>query len=371
MSIEELIAKHLLGLSDRPEQETLRQWADESPGHAACLDRLLRRRNFREGYRAWCAARPHRHAPVPLRRRTGWRQVLTQAAVWTLPVMVVLGLWMALHPAGQPDEILPGGPRATLYLENGDRVELGHSKELGWIRISDNLMAADENGRLRYGRNDGPRPRRRNTLATPRGGEYRLTLPDGTSVHLNALSELTYPLAFDEDRREVTLTGEAYFEVAKDAARPFIVRVDGLAVRQYGTKFSVKARSPQATVVALEEGSVGLCAPDGREWRLLPGQAAEWNGEQCAVEEGGAERHAAWHRSRFVFDNETLGEIMETLSLWYDMEVRFEDAGLAALHFTGNVGRYDDIRIILKGMEATVNVEFDIRDRSIRIMRKR
>lgn len=365
MKIEELLVKHILGISDEEDERALRAWQEEDPAHAAYFRKLRSRRNYRELYHNYCEAHPR-----PVARR--WRQLALRAAALALPVLLSLGWWMGWRSSDSSGEILPGSPKATLYLENGAVVELGNSKELGWIRISDNLMAADENGRLRYEKDDRRNAEGQNVLTTPRGGEYRLTLPDGTHIHLNSLSELRYPLSFDRDKRVVELSGEAYFEVAKDAARPFYVKTNGLTVRQYGTKFSVNARSPQATTVALEEGSVGVCASDGSVQMLEVGQVALWNEttRSVSISEADLDSYTAWHRNRFVFEDKPLGEIMETLSLWYNMDVRFQDADLANLHFTGNVGRYEDINVFLKGVEATVNVQFRIQGCQIRIMRK-
>lgn len=369
MKTEELLVKHVLGILNEEEEKALRAWLDEDPAHEAYFRKLQSRRNYRELYRAYCEARPR---PVPAVRRFNWKHIAARAAMFLLPVSIAFGLWIGLSSPEQSDEILPGSPKATLYLENGAVVELGDSRELGWIRISDRMMASDENGRLCYKEDGKVVGNQQNTLVTPRGGEYHITLPDGTMIHLNSLSELKYPLSFDRDKRVVTLSGEAYFEVAEDAARPFYVKANGLTIRQYGTKFCVNARSPQTVTVALEEGSVGVFS-SGEEVRMLKaGQVAVWNEPERSlrVSDENLEPYTAWHRNRFVFEDESLGRIMETLSLWYDMDVRFQDMELADLHFTGNINRYEDINVILKGVEATVNVQFRIQNRQIRIMRK-
>ncbi len=369
MKIEELLVKHILGFLNKEEERALQEWLDEDPAHVAYFRKLQLRRNYRELYRVYCEKRPQSLSVI---RKFNWKRMAARAAMWVLPVVFVFSLWLGLRSPEQSNEILPGSPKATLYLENGAVVELGNSKELGWIRISDDFMAADVNGRLNYHTNHKVQLNQENTLVTPRGGEYHITLPDGTNVHLNSFSELKYPLLFDVDKRVVTLSGEAYFEVAKDSKRPFIVKANGLSIRQYGTKFSVNARSPQATTVALEEGSVGVFSSKTNVQMLKVGQVAVWNetAQTVTISDKNLEPYTAWHRNRFVFENESLGRIMETLSLWYNMDVRFQDAELADLHFTGNVSRYEDINVILKGVEATVNVQCDIQNRQIRIMRK-
>ncbi len=369
MKVEELLVKQVLGILNEEEKQALQVWLDEDPANMAYFCKLQRRRNYRELYKDYCEKHPHTEAASHV---INWKRWAARAAIWALPIIFAFSLWLGLRSPEQSNEILPGSPKATLYLENGAIVELGNSKELGWIRINDDLMAADANGKLQYKKNDKLHTSQQNTLVTPRGGEYRISLPDGTVIHLNSLSELTYPLVFDGDKREVTLTGEAYFEIAKDPKRPFYVKANGLTVRQYGTKFSVNARSLQCTTVALEEGSIGVYASNGEVQMMQPGELAEWDesAKSVTVTKTNIEPYTAWHRNRFVFEDESLGKIMETLSLWYNMDVRFQDEKLADLHFTGNISRYEDINVILRGVESTVNVQFQIKDRQIRIMRK-
>ena len=135
-----------------------------------------------------------------------------------------------------------------------------------------------------------------------------------------------------------------------------------MTVQQYGTKFSINAHSPQNTVIALEEGSIGIIPP-GKEVNMLEiGNVAIWNKEQSTLSittPENLEAYVAWHHSRFVFDDKPLGEIMDQLSLWYDMDVQFED-----------VGRYENINILLNAIEETSTIKFRIDKRKITIMNK-
>lgn len=369
MNIEELLVKSILGLLSPDEEKALKTWIGADPSHEAYFKKLRSRHNYSELYHAY-RARQAKAAPTSPRP---WRRFMARAAMWMVPVLLAAGLWVGLHDRNHaPEEIVPGHAQATLFLENGTSINLTESKESGWIHIDDHLMATDGQGTLSYQNNHPALSKQTNRLATPRGGEYRIVLPDGTRVHLNSLSELQYPLAFDKEQRVVKLSGEAYFEIAKDPRRPFYVETNGITIRQYGTRFNVNARSLHATTIALEEGSVGVITPEGTTQMMKPGELATWDGETNTLQlaQANLEPHTGWHRGRFIFDDEPLSKIMEALSLWYDIDVRFQDTRIAAQRFTGNVGRYEDIHTILKGIETIVNVECQIKGKQVRIMKK-
>ncbi len=369
MNIEALLAKYVAGILTEEESAQLRQWRYEDPSHEAFMTKLDSRKNYHTLYRQYRIRQAHALKAV---KRANFKRRLMWAAAWAVPFVLATTLWLTLSPTESPvEKIVPGSPQATLILENGTHVKLGNTKELGWIRINDVTMSSEKNGHLIYKPSKKIQPHLKNTVVTPRGGEYHITLPDGTDIHLNSLSKLEYPIDFGADKREVTLTGEAYFAIAKDPKRPFIVKANGVSVKQYGTKFSVNARSPQTTIVALDEGCVGITAPGQAEVMMVPGELARWNANESRMnkEVANLEPYTAWHRNRFVFEDESLGNIMETLSLWYNMDVRFQEEQLAELHFTGNLSRYEDIQVILDGIKSTVEISYEIKERQIRITR--
>ena len=371
MDEKQLLVKYILGILTDDEQKQLERWIAADPAHARYVEKLRRRKNYSELYRLY---RQRHRVLKPLRSMQ--RRMWLRAACVLIPLLLLWGAYWGFYADSHAIRIKPGTSKAVLYLDSATRVELGNSKEFAWIRINRMEIAVEEQGVLDYSRRtpaaEGDTTRC-NTLQTPRGGEYRIVLEDGTRVHLNSLSTLTYPVCFDRDSRTVQLSGEAYFEIAPDARRPFLVKVNGLTVKQYGTRFGITARTPHHTVVALEEGSIGVTAPGGSERMLSAGDVAVWNDSLSLLTvtaPANLESYTAWHYSRFVFENKTLGDIMETLSLWYNVKVQFEDTALAALHFTGSVGRYDDIRIILDAIEETAAVRFRIKGDRILIMNK-
>ncbi|WP_270605187.1 FecR family protein [Bacteroides ovatus] len=367
MTEKELLVKHILGILSTKEQQQLELWLKKSPEHAIYLEKL-KKRNYSELYQEY--RRTHPKIKV---KQLNWKHILAQAACWTIPILVAFSLYLGLR-SDKEMQIEPGTSKAILYLASNTRIELGNSKEFEWIRLNQLNMALNKQGTLNY-RQASSRQKlhQNNLLKTPRGGEYRVVLEDGTQIHLNSQSTLSYPVCFEGDKRIVELSGEAYFEVAKDPERPFIVKANGVTVQQYGTKFSINAHSPQNTVIALEEGSIGIIPP-GKEVNMLEiGNVAIWNKEQSTLSittPENLEAYVAWHHSRFVFDDKPLGEIMDQLSLWYDMDVQFEDEHLADIHFTGSVGRYENINILLNAIEETSTIKFRIDKRKITIMNK-
>ena len=208
-----------------------------------------------------------------------------------------------------------------------------------------------------------------NVLEVPRGGEYTVTLSDGTVVYLNSGSELRYPVAFGAERRDVFLSGEGYFEVAKDAERPFFVNADKLKIRVYGTSFNVNTYNIANVETVLVEGKIGIQG-NNAEYTVKPGQLALYNREKGTMEirDVDVRPYVAWKEHEFMFDNESLEEIMNTLSLWYDVDVFFQTASLKQLHFTGHLGRYEEVSHILDAISGVTQVKFSVKGRTIIVM---
>jgi ferric-dicitrate binding protein FerR (iron transport regulator) len=200
-----------------------------------------------------------------------------------------------------------------------------------------------------------------NTLTTPRGGQYQLTLPDGTKVWLNAASSLTFPTAFTGSSRTVEMTGEAYFEVAHDKKHPFTVKVSGQTIEDIGTQFNVNAYTDEpAQVTTLLEGAVKV---DGH--LLRPGEKATVTGAagpgatvtsatttgaaDIRVARGDPEGAVAWKNGLFVFTDAGLQTVMRQLSRWYNVDVTYE-GNIPPRQFTGMIGRSLTLDQVLKGL---------------------
>ena len=201
-------------------------------------------------------------------------------------------------------------------------------------------------------------------MIVPRAGEYSLTLSDGTRVWLNSDSEIRYPVAFGKDRRTVFLSGEAYFEVEKDAERPFYVVLHDMEVKVYGTSFNVNTHYQGKILTTLVEGKVGIRVKStGAESILQPNQMAEFNREKEEVEVTDVDTYyyTAWRAGEFVFQNETIEEIMDRLCRWYDMEVFYANNDVRGKRFTGVIARFTNVADVLHLIGETATVQFNLK----------
>ena len=212
-----------------------------------------------------------------------------------------------------------------------------------------------------------------NTLTLPRGTEYNIVLADGTKVYLNADSEIRYPVTFVDNKREVELKGEAYFVVAKNEQQPFLVRVnDQISVRVLGTSFNVTAYPDQKRIVTtLEEGSVQVEYGE-KSVNITPGEQAVYDKKNgyLKVKEVDTQLYTSWKDGYYKFSNATLEEIMETLTLWYDLNVFYVNPEVKNLEFTGRLKRYDDVKGLFKKFEDTGLVQFCLKGNNVVINKK-
>ncbi|CAL1520167.1 FecR domain-containing protein [Chitinophaga sp. MM2321] len=207
------------------------------------------------------------------------------------------------------------------------------------------------------------------TLITPRGGEYQLTLSDGTTVWLNADSKLVYPTVFTGNTRVVTLEGEAYFDVHQDASHPFVVKTSHQSVRVLGTEFNIHAYPDEPKVVTtLINGRVQVNSQD-HTLLLQPGQQAHLTGEGLLSLQPDAdiEQVIAWKNGYFRFMKADIHSIMQQLSRWYDVEVHYEK-NLKPASFGAVISRNNNISQVLNMLEATGEVHFKIEGRKISVM---
>lgn len=202
------------------------------------------------------------------------------------------------------------------------------------------------------------------TITTRHDKEFWLTLPDGTRVHLNGNSRLSYPLVFKGDLREVALVGEAYFIVAKDKEHPFIVHTTDGDIKEYGTEFNVSTHGTKTEVV-LVRGSISVKPKLGTEKMMVPGDKAEMASAKTAMSRVDVEPYIAWNTGHFSFDDCTLEELMQVVGKWYDREVVFDSESLRKVRFTGSLSRYESIDNTLDVISSIANVKMEQQDNKI------
>lgn len=269
--------------------------------------------------------------------------------------------------------IVPGGNKALLTLADGKVINLQNARNGELAEVSGVKIVKTGEGELIYrisGSADQVKTSQ-NTISTPRGGQYTLTLPDGTKVWLNAASSLKFPTAFSKvNERKVALSGEAYFEVAK-LKIPFIVTTDQQKVEVLGTHFDINAYPDEPhTRTTLLEGSIRVSSlKTGHEVTLSPGEASILKPAGLSVQKADMERNTDWKNGVFIFKNERLEEIMRKLARWYDVEVVYEPGAPRRETFSGSVSKYDLISKVLRKLELTGEVRFRIQGKKITVLK--
>lgn len=254
--------------------------------------------------------------------------------------------------------------KAILVFDDGVRVDL--AKQTGRLDDEGNMTEINNvNRQLVYKPAETvPAEIKYNTLSVPRGGEYQLVLSDGTKVWVNAESSLRYPETFG-DTRELMLTGEAYFEVAKDPARPFIVHVGDNSVEVLGTHFNVSSYEKDKLYTTLAEGKVKV-SHDGQSVILNPNEQAiiEPGISGIEIREVDAFLYTSWINGRYEFRDTQLESIVAQLSRWYDVDIRFADDSLKHKRFAGVIYRDEELGFAIKIIERVANVRF-VRDNNM------
>lgn len=262
--------------------------------------------------------------------------------------------------------IVPGGNKAVLVLADGSQVVLdtamngtiAHNQTTEIIKLAD--------GQLAYSSLKKPAAAiSYNTLSTPRGGQYNITLSDGTKVWLNSASSLRFPTAFPGSQRRVELTGEGYFEVAKNPSQPFTVKVNDMEVQVLGTHFNVMAYEDEETIkTTLLEGAVRIQKKNANAF-LKPGQQAQvkQQGPIRIIEDADVEEAVAWKNGLFSFEGATIESVMRQMKRWYNIEVVYKDK--ITDHFNGTISRSVGIDKVFQMLELTGAVHFTVKGNQV------
>lgn len=382
--ISHLLYHLIIGDISDAGRRDLADWAAENEYNRRVLERLQDKDYLQREYRRIRAVDPRRAmkdmesriaAPQPFIRRP-WRRVRTitlSVAGLAAAIVLLFGFYTyyqkltpekskAIVAQVASSKITHGSTQAVLTLENGDTLHLGSS-------------AKDNAAKMAEGHSVFSGGHAKLSVSTPRGGEFKITLEDGTEVWLNAETQLRYPERFGDGERRVAVTGEAFFKVAKDSRRPFYVETAGQVVRVYGTEFNVHAYPEDKSVATtLVEGSIALQAASGNgsQLMLMPGHQALFDKQshEASVKSVDTEVVTSWRSGSFVFENQNLGDIMQTLSRWYDFDYKFADASLAHTEFMGSIPRYGEFADVVEILETSGGLKFRIKGRTVIISRK-
>ena len=347
--ISVLICKQIVGKASEDERKLIELWRKESEWNEAAYQRLLDPERMQTELSR--SAMTDYHRPLEeMKRRLGIdrRRLVSRNKAWmygfaavAAAVVLIVGATFVYYHSTEnvvgtsqhvitKNEITHGTTRATLTIDNGQTIALGantaqNNKKIAQaVKGTKNVM---------------------NNLQTPRGGEFKVTLEDGTEVWLNAETTLRYPENFDGDARRVEVSGEAYFKVAHDNTKPFYVTSGGQEVRVYGTEFNVHAYPGEADIyTTLVTGSIALKPVNGNssELMLTPGHQAVFSNADASakVRSVDTEIVTSWRSGTFVFEDQTLDMIMKTLSRWYNFDYEFTDKSLSNTEFIGSIPKY-------------------------------
>jgi ferric-dicitrate binding protein FerR (iron transport regulator) len=394
--IAELIFKHLLKQLSEDEAMELEQWRAFSPENEREFHELTDRGQLKSeleeynhvyGERIWQKVTnevPELNVLPVQQNKYVWFRIAVAAAV---VLALLVGGWLLLPKpfkketskgASVTKDISPGGNRAILILSDGTRVVLDSAKRGELARQGKTRISKKQEGEVVYNANHAApnegAPLTYNTITTPRGGQYHVILPDGSHVWLNAASSIIFPTQFTGKERKVTVSGEAYFEVAKDKAKPFIVMVapagsNVCEISVLGTHFNVNAYPNELYANAtLLEGKINFTAKEQKE-QLQPGQQATIHkgSNKIAVRNNeNAEASIAWVKGVFHFEKADVGSVMRQLSRWYDVDVVYEGE-IPEQKITGDAERNIPLSELLPVLEQISKTHLSIRGRTIRV----
>ncbi len=377
--IEEILADYLAGEPLSKEEAAFlenRLMRDKGDKEFVEFWRVLRERYTVDERMGKDSTFAYRSILMKIRRKSRFRKMTWWSSV-AAGIILFVGIFFMYdylfmeNIDSKITHLTSGKTYAELKLDNGQIISLTpdvqdivHADSLSEITNTENMLVytarARESG-LKY-----------NTLRIPVGAEYNLLLADGTKVCLNSGSEIRYPVVFQGDQREVFLTGEAFFQVARDETRKFVVRSGQQTVVVLGTSFNIRSYSQQDFIATtLQEGALQILLPD-TTYRMYPGSQVVFDKKtnESSIREVNSELYTSWKDGYYFFDQTSLEEILSTISLWYNLTVVFEDPEAKSLLFTGQLKRYADIQYLLKKFEDTNAVEFIFKENKVIIKNK-
>ncbi|AZS29388.1 FecR family protein [Butyricimonas faecalis] len=379
--IARIIQKSLKGKLSESEEKLLSDWRKVSEENEHAFQRMisedfytvgmekLETYDYRVAYGRFLQKKYQR------RRKRRFLISMARVAAVALPFVMAVVLYVGLNREEEQtlrpslaSNILPGTSKAVLTLANGQMIPLGKETTDSTI-ITDGTQISASGSGITYADGGESEAVVYNKLDIPRGGEFCLTLSDGTRVWLNSETSIQYPVVFGTKERRVFIQGEAYFEVAKDAKKPFTVQFMSSSVTVLGTSFNIRAYPEEKqSQTTLAEGSVRIYSP-GSSMLLKPGEQAEvkaLSGEMVKKEVE-VKTFTSWKDGRFVFEQEPLENIMRTLERWYDIRVIFRDEGAKRISLSGNLKRYGDFSQVMNMLQMTGDVRFELHGNDVYI----
>lgn len=379
----EAIHRYLKNELSDTELKKLEIWASANEENSRLFEELVNENNLKQELmffdeinmqNAWekiAIAEGDSAPPMPVRYE---RFGLRAAAAVLILILGSLAIYQVTSKktdiaknANEKTDIAPGSTKAVLTLADGSTILLDSTAN-GSLPTQGNAQIININGLLSYKTSGNNSETLYNVITTPRGGQYQLILADGSKVWLNAGSSLRFPTAFRGKERKVQLTGEGYFEIAKNKKKPFHVSVNNMDVEVLGTHFNINAYSDEALLkTTLIEGAVKLTSSNATSI-LKPGQQAQLaaNGKMGLNKNVDVDEIVAWKNGTFNFSSQDVTSIMRQISRWYDVDVSYEGK-INNETFSGMVNRNSNVSQVLKIMEQA-GIKFRIKGKKIVVL---
>nr|WP_067055209.1 FecR family protein [Mucilaginibacter sp. L294] len=374
LNIKDLLAKYKTGTISADEMILLETWYlqwDPEKQELADAELLAIKDEV------WQSVAPRKQVTF----KRAWPRIAAAAA---LLLFVSVSAYYLLHKTApvkptaiaqiQKPDFKPGGNKAILTLADGKQI---------WLKDATNGKLAEQGavvinktaeGKVIYDALAGntiAAASAFNTMSTPRGGQYQLTLADGTKVWLNAASSITFPVVFSKNERKVRVNGEAYFEVAHDAGKPFIVATGNQEITVLGTHFNVKAYDDDAGIsTTLLAGSIRIKnLTSGKADLLTPGQQAKIYRDKndINIKTVNTDDVISWKNGYFLFDNQEIKSIMKIMSRWYDVDIEYKNTNKQD-RFGGTFSRSSNMSEILNNLERIGNIHFKMEAKKVIVL---
>ena len=371
--IADLIAAEITGKIDDVGREEVERWKSESPEHTRLYE-LYRSEYFFASKLEFICEYSEKEAfddftkkvnQVKSKRR---RLIFYRYAAAVVVVFILSGtLYLNLRepeqvPVTVTQKIQPGSFKAILTQPDGQRIDISDTTYLAYVEKNIELDSLS-------GKKGQPKDTavRYHTISIPRGGQYDLTLSDGSRLRMNSESEIRIPVQFSKKQRDVYMRGEIYFDIAPDAQHPFVVHTHQGNIRVLGTSFNVRDYQDEAFLeTTLVSGKVAFQTED-KDTYLKPGEQLRLNKEngETVVEEVDVRLYCSWKDGRFVFEKQRLENIMNTVARWYNINVFYENQSVKDILFTGNIKRYGDLDQVIEMLRLINKIEMEINGKSV------
>lgn len=349
-NINELAARRIAGIESNAESAELDSMLRESAENSQRYEQLMDSDEFSKLYKLYSSMDKKRawskFSKAHFSHRPSLATVLRYAAMFAVPLVAAAALWLFIGRNERPQ--MTAEARAAM----NKSIAAGKQKAI----LTTEKAAEDKDLSLR----------------TYPSSEYWITLEDGTIVHLNNNTTLNYPEHFAADSRTVRLSGEAFFQVAKDSKRPFRVLTPDGTITQRGTTFNVDTRGEEGTEVVLVEGSVSIEASNGSSLSMKPSTLAllPKTKSEPSLTPVNVNPRIAWNSGRFAFDDCTLEHIMDVVSEWYGLAVCFDSPETRSVRFTGDIDRYESVAPLLDAIRAATELTITLEGRKINIRKE-